>query len=118
MLRLYDGVFDSDTSCDCAAALECLEVAKQHDDFGLLYPHYQTLKNALLAKRKDGQLTKSPENVSKPDTTNADESRLVKALQPFANYACDPIEGPCACNNCEARDAIAEHEASHAGKGE
>ena len=34
---------------------------------------------------------------------------LLEALRPFANYAC---EGPCHCNNCCARDAIARAEAS------
>jgi hypothetical protein len=30
---------------------------------------------------------------------------LIQALEPFANYACDP---PCGCNNCRARAVVAK----------
>lgn len=37
------------------------------------------------------------------DLIDKKTSDLVKALQPFANYACDP---PCGCHNCIAREQV------------
>jgi hypothetical protein len=39
----------------------------------------------------------------------SNNAELVKALRPFANFACSP-SGECKCNNCVARDLVDKYE--------
>lgn len=65
------------------------EARAERDDARSLHIHTATD----IAKQRDDALARIT-------ALEAENGKLKAALQPFANYACDP---PCGCHNCEAR---------------